>query len=131
MLWSVGCIGLLLTHGHPRSMQTLALSRQPQPPQRCGPPKMMADDGEEEARQSQSDLEATLELLEEATYAACMKMKVKDLKAELELRKVNTAGVMEKEELARLLADARASGDSSTEKSEGPTPTASSFSSSA
>ena len=35
---------------------------------------------------------------------------VKDLKAELELRKVDTGGVMEKEELARLLADARASG---------------------
>ena len=52
---------------------------------------MMADDSAEES-QSQSDLEATLELLEEATYAACMKMKVKDLKAELELRKVNTAG---------------------------------------
>ena len=32
------------------------------------------------------------------------------MKAELELRKVSTGGVMEKEELARLLADARASG---------------------
>ena len=70
--------------------------------------RMMADD--KETGDVDRDLEATLELLEEATYSACMKMKVKDLKAELELRKVNTEGVMEKEELARLLADARASG---------------------
>jgi hypothetical protein len=71
---------------------------------------MMADGAEADDSQEKSDLDATLELLEEATFAACMKMKVKDLKAELELRKVNSAGVMEKEELARLLADARASG---------------------
>lgn len=69
---------------------------------------MVADDNG--TSDEDRDLEATLQLLEEATYAACMKMKVKDLKAELELRKVSTAGVMEKEELARLLADARASG---------------------
>ena len=46
---------------------------------------MMADGAEADDAQEKSDLDATLELLEEATFAACMKMKVKDLKAELEL----------------------------------------------
>ena len=37
-------------------------------------------------------------------------MRVSELKAELELRKIDYAGMFEKEELARCLADARAGG---------------------
>ena len=47
---------------------------------------------------------------DDATYDACMKMRVSELKAELELRKIDTTNFFEKEELARALADARAEG---------------------
>ena len=47
---------------------------------------------------------------DDATFSACMKMRVSELKAELELRKVDFSSMFEKEELARCLADARASG---------------------
>ena len=44
------------------------------------------------------------------TYAACIKMKVSELKSELDLRSISYEGLFEKEELARTLADARRSG---------------------
>lgn len=44
------------------------------------------------------------------TLATCMAMKVSELKAELDLRKVDYTNCFEKEELARQLADARRSG---------------------
>jgi hypothetical protein len=47
---------------------------------------------------------------EEFSYESCMKMRVSELKAELDLRGLSYAGVMEKEGLATLLADARVSG---------------------
>ena len=47
---------------------------------------------------------------EDATYEACMRMRVSELKAELDLRKKSYEGVMEKDELARMLADARSQG---------------------
>jgi len=47
---------------------------------------------------------------EDATYKACMRMRVSELKAELDLRKKSYEGVMEKDELARMLADARSQG---------------------
>ena len=47
---------------------------------------------------------------EDATFSACMKMRVSELKSELDLRKVDYANMFEKDELARALADARAAG---------------------
>ena len=47
---------------------------------------------------------------DDATFASCMKMKVGELKSELELRKIDISSMFEKDELARALADARAAG---------------------
>jgi hypothetical protein len=47
---------------------------------------------------------------DDATFSACMKMRVSELKAELDLRKIDYANMFEKDELARCLADARAAG---------------------
>mmetsp|Transcript_4190 Transcript_4190/g.9170 ORF Transcript_4190/g.9170 Transcript_4190/m.9170 type:complete len:199 (-) Transcript_4190:114-710(-) len=92
MFWlPSACAALLLAHGRPLSQPRPALSWRT-----C---RFLLCEGDP------IDVNA-----EDATYEACIKMRVKELKAELELRKVDTAGVMEKEELARLLADARASG---------------------
>ena len=46
----------------------------------------------------------------ETTYAQCMSMKVSEIKAELELRKIGWEGLFEKEELAKLLAESRRKG---------------------
>jgi len=47
---------------------------------------------------------------DDATYASCMKMRVSELKAELDLRKIDCANMFEKNELARALANARSEG---------------------
>ncbi len=47
---------------------------------------------------------------EEDAFKACMAMKVSELKAELDLRKIGYDGLFEKEEYARRLAEARSSG---------------------
>ena len=47
---------------------------------------------------------------EDDSYQRCLKMKVSEIKAELDLRKVSYEGLFEKDEYARLLAEARASG---------------------
>jgi len=47
---------------------------------------------------------------EDDSYTNCLKMKVSEIKAELDMRKISYDGLFEKEEYARLLADARATG---------------------
>ena len=44
------------------------------------------------------------------SFEACMAMKVSELKAELDLRKIGYEGCFEKEEFARRLSDARVAG---------------------
>eukprot|EP00322_Chrysochromulina_rotalis_P016557 CAMPEP_0115866806 /NCGR_PEP_ID=MMETSP0287-20121206/20442_1 /TAXON_ID=412157 /ORGANISM="Chrysochromulina rotalis, Strain UIO044" /LENGTH=206 /DNA_ID=CAMNT_0003321391 /DNA_START=18 /DNA_END=638 /DNA_ORIENTATION=- len=46
----------------------------------------------------------------ESVYAQCLAMKVSEIKAELELRKISWEGLFEKEELAKLLAESRRGG---------------------
>ena len=46
----------------------------------------------------------------EDSFKGCMKMRVSEIKAELELRKISTEGLFEKEELARLLSESRRAG---------------------
>ena len=46
----------------------------------------------------------------EDSFKSCMKMRVSEIKAELELRKISTEGLFEKEELARLLSESRRAG---------------------
>ena len=48
--------------------------------------------------------------VEDSAYSQCMAMRVSEIKAELALRKINSDGLFEKEELARLLADSRRDG---------------------
>lgn len=46
----------------------------------------------------------------DSIYDTAMKMKVSEIKAELDLRKISYDGLFEKEEMARLLAESRAAG---------------------
>ena len=46
----------------------------------------------------------------EDSLKSCMKMRVSEIKAELDLRKISTEGLFEKEDLARLLSESRRAG---------------------
>ena len=47
---------------------------------------------------------------DESTFSACMKMKVSEIKSELDLRKISYEGLFEKEEYAKLLSESRSKG---------------------